>query len=93
MADLQVDVTAVAAATAQLRAVADRVSDLTPDRSLRAVADAVPGGALADAALDQAGQWAAEVQELARRVIEHAALARAACEALVQVDRELGGPR
>jgi hypothetical protein len=61
---LRVDGASVVAAAAAVRAVGSRLDGAPAGTALRTVAAALPGGELAEAAGEEAGEWAGEMAEL-----------------------------
>lgn len=89
MADLVVDVNEAAVRESALRRAAERVDGTKVGRHLSTVAAAVPGGRLAGTAGAQAAERDADRLALEQLLRAHAAAARGAAEALVEVDLRL----
>lgn len=61
---LRVDAGSVTGAASAVRAAGGQLDDAPGGAALRTVAAAVPGGELARAAAEEAGEWTAEMSEL-----------------------------
>ena len=83
---LSIDAGSVVDAASSVRAVGHGLDGAPGGAALRGVAAALPGGELAQAAAEQAGQWAGEMRETGALFERYAALLEAAVAAQQHLD-------